>query len=120
MAKNKKIIFVCVLFIISSPLNVYSYSARHHLINMSKSLMETAFSPFYGAFIQGPKNIKEAYYYEVWGREKREKRGLLRYKLFAIWRAFGEETKGIVDGIVNSVKAGGKFLKELVSIFFSD
>lgn len=97
-----------------------AYSARHHLINMGRNLVELVFSPLYGVFIKGPKNIKEAYEYEVYGSEKPEKRGLLRKKLFAIWRSPGEEMKGSIDGLVDSAKAGGQFLKEFLSIFFSD
>ncbi len=112
---------ITVLIILTAYfLSAYPYSARHHLINMGKRLVEASTSPLYGAFIKGPKNIKDAYQYEVWGREKPHKRGLLRYKLFAIWRAFGEEAKAIVEGVVGSVKAGGEFLKEFISIFFSD
>ena len=99
---------------------VYSYSIRNHLINMGKNLGEAVGSPFYGTFFKGPKNIKKAYIYEVWEKEKPEKINLFRYKLFALWRAPGEETKGIIDGLVNSVQASGNCLKELISIFFSD
>jgi len=87
---------------------------------MGKNLVKLTFSPLYGMFIKGPKNIKEAYEYEVYGGEDPEKKGLLRKKLFALWRSPGEETKGLIDGLVDSVKAGGDFLKEFLSIFFSD
>ncbi len=116
--RNKVLIIIVLLFSLS--FNAYSSSTRHHLINMGKNLTKCIFSPLYGIFIQGPKNIKEAYQYEVWEREKPEKRGQLRYKLFSLWRAPGEETKGIIDGLVDSTKAGGQVLKEFISIFFSD
>lgn len=98
----------------------YPLSTRHHVMNMGKNLVKFTCSPAYGIFVKGPKNIKEAYQYEVWGREKLEKRGLLRYKIFALWRVPGEEIKGIVDGLVDSGKTGGEFIKEFISIFFSD
>jgi hypothetical protein len=95
-------------------------STRHHLINMGKRLIECVSYPLRGVFIKGPANIKAAYQYEVHGREKPEDRGLLRYKLFAIWRSPGEEVKGIIDGLVDGIKSGGQSLKELISIFFGD
>ncbi|MFH1339400.1 MAG: hypothetical protein ABIH40_06130 [Candidatus Omnitrophota bacterium] len=97
-----------------------AHSVRHHLINMGKSLVRLTFSPLYGVFVKGPKNIKEAYEYEVYGSEKPEEKGLLRKKLFAFWRSPGEEAKGAIDGLVDSVDAGGRFMKEFLSIFFSD
>lgn len=100
--------------------SAYAYSIRRHLINMGKNLVEFTSSPLYGVFVKGPQNIKKAYTYEVWEREKPEKRGLWRYRLFALWRMPGEETKGIIDGLVGSVEATGGFLKEFISIFFSD
>ena len=114
------IVYLSILLILLTANVSYAHSVRHHLIDMGKNLIEAAGSPLYGTFIQGPKNIKEAYNYEVWGREKEEKRGQLKYKLFSLWRAPGEEAKGIIDGIVESVKASGNFLKEFLSIFFSD
>ncbi len=114
-----KVAFVLILITFFC-LNAYPYSARHHVINMGKNLKDAALSPIKGLFITGPKNIQEAYQYEVWEREKQEKRGLLRYKLFALWRVPGEETKGIIDGLTNCVKHSGIFLKEFLSIFFSD
>ena len=118
---SKKIALgVFITWLLLSPLTSFSYSIRHHLINMGKNLVEFTFSPLYGVLIKGPKNIKKAYSYEVWGREKPEKRGLLRYRLFAIWRAPGEEIKGIVEGVEKSITAGANFIKELISIFFSD
>lgn len=95
-------------------------SLRHHLINMGRNTAQIVIAPVYGTFIAGPKKVKEAYMYEVWGREKEEKRGLLRYKLFALWRAPGEEAKSIIDGLSESVTSAGTVIKELLSILFSD
>lgn len=115
---NKVIIMVILVLFLSS--SVYAYSVRHHLINMGKNLIEFGFSPLYGLFVKAPQNIKKAYTYEVWGREKPEKRGLLYYRLFAIWRAPAEAMKGAIDGLVESVKAADSFSKEFLSIFFGD
>ncbi|MCM8774369.1 MAG: hypothetical protein NC820_06525 [Candidatus Omnitrophica bacterium] len=83
-------------------------------------MCEVVRSPIYGVFIQGPKNIIKMYNYEVWGREKIEKRGLLRYRLFALWRGIGEETKGIISGITNTFVSTERVFSELISIFFGD
>ncbi len=115
---NKVIIIVIVVLFL--PSSVYAYSVRHHLINMGRNLIEFSFSPLYGLFVKAPQNIKKAYIYEVWSREKPEKRGLLHYRIFAIWRAPGEAMKGALDGLVESVKAASNFSKEFLSIFFSD
>jgi hypothetical protein len=90
------------------------------MIDTGKNLARLAISPLKGAFVIGPKYVKDAYQYEVYGLEKPEKRGRLRNKLFAIYRAPAEETKGIIDGLVDGVKAGGRALKEFISIFFGD
>ena len=120
MKKINKIIILIILTISVTCYPAHAHSIRHHLIDMGKNLVKLTFSPFYGVFIKGPRNIKQAYEYEVYGSEKAEKKGLLRKKLFALWRSPGEEAKGIIDGLVDSVKAGGQFLKEFLSIFFSD
>ena len=120
MNKPSKILILIILITLVFSWQVHAHSIRHHLIDMGKNLVKLAFSPLYGIFIKGPRNIKEAYDYEVYGSEKPEKRGLLRKRLFALWRSPGEEAKGIIDGLVESVKAGGQFLKEFLSIFFSD
>jgi len=120
MKKLSRIIIIMALVISLCSRQVFAHSIRHHIIDMGKNLVKLTLSPLYGVFVQGPKNIKEAYTYEVYGSEKPEKRGLLWKKAFAIWRSPGEETKGIIDGLVDSVKAGGDFLKEFLSIFFSD
>ena len=120
MNKPSKIIIIATLVALLFCQQAHGHSIRHHLIDMGKNLVKFTFSPLYGAFIKGPKNIKEAYEYEVYGSEDPQKRGLLRKKLFAIWRAPGEEMKGIIDGLVDSAIAGGQFLKEFLSIFFSD
>lgn len=98
----------------------YGYSTEHHLVNMGRDLLNVVFSPVKGVFINGPRDIKKMYKYEVHEREKPEKRGLLRYKIFAVWSAPAVELKAIIDGLVNSVASGGKFLKEFLSIPFSD
>jgi hypothetical protein len=120
MRKRNRIAFFLITLTMFISSQAYAYSIRHHLINMGKNLVEIATSPLYGTFVKGPRNIKQAYQYEVWGREKPEKRGLLRYKFFALWRAPGEEVKGIIDGLIGSIQACGCFLKEFISIFFSD
>ena len=117
--KKAKFIIISLILCTYTPLS-YAHSARHHLIKATKGIIGAAFSPLYGILIQGPKNIKEAYTYEVYQREKPEKRGQLRYKLFGIWRAPGEEVKGIIDGISDTVTHSTTSLKELVSILFSD
>ena len=118
----KTLIKITLLIITTSLLipSGYPKSVRGHLINMGENLVELIGAPLYGAFVQGPKNVKNAYEYEAWGREKPEKRGLLRYKLLGIWRAPSEESKAIIDGLVGSVEASAKFLKNFLSIFFSD
>ena len=119
MKKVNRILIIITLIIFTSG-SAGAHSIRHHLIDMGKNLTELTFSGLYGTFIKGPRNIKEAYNYEVYGSEKPEKRGLLRKKLFALWRSPGEEMKGIIDGLVDSAKATGQFLKEFLCIFFSD
>ena len=98
----------------------YALSARHHLYNAGRNFGQMIWAPIEGVLIRGPEQIHKTYQYEVWGREDAAKRGLLRYKLFALWRAPGEEIKSIIDGAVKSVDSCGGFLKELLSIFFSD
>lgn len=119
MKEIRSILIVITLILFFSS-QAHAYSPRHHLINMGKTLIKFSLSPLYGLFIKGPQNVKKAYLYEVYGREKPEKRGRLPYKLFALWRAPGEQIKGTIDGVVDSVEAGGQFLKEFLSIFFSD
>lgn len=122
MKKNTLVlisIIMALLFII--PIHpAYAFSTRHHLINASKGIVKCALYPLHGIFIKGPKNIKEMYQYEVHGLEKPEKRGRLRNKIVACYQAPGEEAKGIIDGITESVRSGGAALKELISIFFGD
>jgi hypothetical protein len=115
---SRILIAIALTLLITSP--VEAHSIRHHLIDMGKNLVILSASPLYGLFIKGPRNIKEAYRYEVYGSENPQKQGLLRKKAFALWRSPGEEAKGIIDGLVDSLKAGGQFLKEFLSIFFSD
>ena len=116
--KSKIIVFLISLNLIY--LVGYAHSARHHLIDMGKNLAKMSTYFFYATFVEGPRNIKKAWQYEVEGREKPEKRGLFRYKIFAVWRAFGEEMKAMVKGVAGSVKAAGSALEEFISIFFSD
>ena len=120
MKNLNRILIIITLVTFAFCQQAHGHSIRHHLIDMGKNLVKFTLSPLYGAFIKGPKNIKEAYEYEVYGSEDPEKRGLLRKKLFAIWRSPGEEMKGLIDGLVDSAIAGGQFLKEFLSIFFSD
>ena len=95
-------------------------STPDHLYRISRRLVATAGAPLYGIFVQGPKNVKEAWQEEVWEQEKPENRGKLKHKMAGIWRAPGEEAKGIIDGITSSVSNFGTALKEFVSIFFGD
>lgn len=120
MKKFSKIILVLSLATFVLCNRAEAYSVRHHLINMGKSLIRLTLSPLYGIFVKGPRNVKAAYEYEAYGSEKPEERGLLRKKLFALWRAPGKEAKGAIDGLVDSVDAGSRFTKEFLSIFFSD
>lgn len=111
---------VIVLILLFVPGPVQARSTPHHIYNISRRLCETVGGPFYGVFVQGPKNIKETWQAEVWEQEKPEKRGKLQYKLFAVYRAPGEEAKGIIKGITDSVVSLGKACTELISIFFGD
>jgi len=119
MKKIIKLVFM-VYLCFSLGINSYAYSARHHLIRTGKGLAGIIVEPLKGIFIQGPQNIKKAYQYEVWEREDPEKRGQNRYRLFALWRAPGEEIKGAVDGLVRGVSSAGDAVKNLLSIIFSD
>lgn len=98
----------------------YARSTRNHLIKGTKHLFKAVADPFHGIFCLGPRKVKETWDYEVHGREKEEDRNTLRGKLFAIWRAPGDELKGAVDGASNCVNNLGSSLKEFISIFFSD
>lgn len=111
-------LLVCLVLLPAPP--ALALSTVHHLYNISRRLVEVAGGPLYGAFVQGPKNVKKTYVSEVWEQEKPENRGLLRQKLFAVWRAPGEEVKAIGDGVADSVSSANRAFKELVSIFFGD
>ncbi len=113
-------IMICAYIHFSSPVPVFALATPHHLYNISRRLCETIGAPFYGLLVQGPKNVKEAYVAEVWEQEKPKNRGLFRNKLFGIYRAPGEEAKGIITGITDSVTSLGKAGIEFVSIFFGD
>lgn len=99
---------------------VFAASTRGHLIHMGKELGRTLGAPFYHLLVKGPRDIGEMYTYEVRERENPEERNKFRYKMFAAWRAPGVETKAAVEGVVKTVEHAGDFLKEFVSIFFSD
>lgn len=115
----KKII-ICSL-LASQTLNpVYARSTRNHLIKSVKSFSKALADPAHGVFVLGPRKVKETWNYEVHEREKEEDRNTLRGKLFAIWRAPGDELKGTIDGISNCAIHLGDGVKELISIFFSD
>jgi len=118
MKRLTTLFLILLILTVTNP--VHASSTRGHLITMGRSLIETIGSPLYGIFIQGPKNAKQAYTYEAWGREKEEKRGLMRYKMLGVWRAPGEEAKGAISGLVDCTKSAGNFFTELISIFFSD
>lgn len=119
--KKRIIIYLLInIIVFSITTNAYALSTRHHLINAVKDLISVVFAPLKGIFITGPQNIKNAYKYEVYGREKPEDRLTHKGRLFAFWRAPGEETKGIISGIVETVDYTGKVLWELISIFWGD
>ena len=120
--KKITFLFVTITIILSFALTkpVFARTTLHHFINAGKNIGRFALYPLHGIFIKGPKNVKEMYQYEVWGLEKPEKRGHLRNKIVACYQAPGEEAKGIIDGVTESVRSGGVALKELISIFFGD
>jgi len=120
--KKITLLFVTITIFLSSTLTkpAFARTTIHHLINAGKNIGRCALYPLHGIFIKGPKNVKEMYQYEVHGLEKPEKRGRLRNKIIACLQAPGEEAKGIIDGITESVRSGGVALKELISIFFGD
>lgn len=120
MKKLTNIIILFSLILFLSYRMSYGYTTEHHLVNMGRNLLNVIFSPLKGAIIKGPQEIKKMYSYEVHEREKPYKRGLLRYKIFALWRAPGVELKAIVDGVTNSIVSAGNFFKETLSIVFSD
>ncbi len=118
----KKIISIILLFclFITFSGRCFAYTTPHHLVNMGRDILNVISSPFKALFYKGPQNVKKMYKYEVYEREKPEKRGLLRYKFFAIISAPAVEVKTFIDGIVESAAYSGKFCKELLSIPFSD
>jgi len=118
---KKSLIFITLIVVslfLSKDANALSQT--HHLYNTGKDLVMMCGSPIKGIFVTGPENVKKAYVYEVYEREEVEDRGELKYKLFGIWRAPGEEIKGIVSGVVEAVDYGGQAIKELASIIWSD
>ena len=118
----KRIISLIILFcfFITFSTDCFAYTTPHHLVNMGRDILNVISSPIKALFYKGPQNVKKMYKYEVCEREKPEKRGLLRYKLFAIISAPAVEIKTVIDGIVDSAAYSGKFCKELLSIPFSD
>ena len=120
MRKINKTLFFALATILIFTQTANAFSTRHHVINMGKNAVKLISSPFYGLFIKGPKNVKEVYQYET-GKEKTpQEKPLLKKKLFAYWSSPAAEIKGLIDGLVGSTEAGGQFLKEFLSIFFSD
>ena len=112
--KKLTLIFFLILTIFS--LNApcaYSLSCRHHLINAGKNFIQMLISPVRGIFVTGPENVASAYRCEAYEDETPN-------KFFGVWRAPGEELKGVLDGLVKTVDYGRKFLWELISIPFSD
>jgi len=116
----KKKILISVLFLFLLQNICSARTVKEHILNIIKELSYTPLSVLKGIFLYSVENVKKAYNYEVYQREKPEKRGKLRYKLFAIWRSIGEVGKGVIDGFKESVIHTTRALKELISIFFSD
>jgi hypothetical protein len=98
----------------------FALATLHHLYNASRRMYEAVGAPLYGVLIQGPKNVKTAYMDEAWHQEKPEKRGKFKYKVFGVLRSPGEEAKGIIKGVTDSVSSLGKVCWELISIVFGD
>ncbi|MFA5363356.1 MAG: hypothetical protein WC335_09015 [Candidatus Omnitrophota bacterium] len=113
-------LILCAHIFCSSSPPAFALASAHHLYNASRRLCETAGAPFYGLLVQGPKNVKDAYVSEVREQEKPENNGLLRNKIFGIYRAPGEEIKGIITGVTDSVTSFGKACIEFISVFFGD
>ena len=108
-----------LVFAFSCCQQAFALSTVHHLYLISRRLVEVVGSPFYGIFVQGPKNVKAAYHAEVWEQEKPYKNGTLKFKAAGVLRAPGEEAKGLVDGITDSVSSGGNALNNS-SQYFSE
>lgn len=119
MAKLVRIILVCLLCLSFTSLS-FAYTTVHHFVNMGRDFLNLISAPFKALFIEGPRNVKKMYKYEVKEREKPEKRDCLKFKFFAVISAPAVETKALIDGIVESVSFSGKFCKEFLSIPFSD
>jgi hypothetical protein len=120
MPKTSKLAILLLLGLIGLSLTAYPHSTRHHFIDSGKNLVNTVVAPLKGLFIKGPERAKKAYQYEAHEREKPEKHGQLRNKLFGLWRAPGEQTKGTLDGITEGFTSFTTALKEFFSVFFSD
>ncbi|MCX7927933.1 MAG: hypothetical protein N2606_07385 [Candidatus Omnitrophica bacterium] len=117
---NKKIILITWIVILFYQQTAFAYTIEHHLINMGRDALNVLASPIKAIFFKGPQDIKRMWQYEVYGKEKPQKRGLWRYRLYALWRAPAVELKAGVDGVVQSITYLGSFSKELLSIFFGD
>ena len=115
---NRILITTCLFLTLTSP--SFAYTTPHHFVNMGRDLLNVVVSPVKAVFVNGPKNVKKMYKYEVYERERPEKRKLFRYKLFAIISAPAVEIKALIDGIVDSISYSGKFCKEFLSLTFSD
>jgi hypothetical protein len=117
--KTVSVFFIC-LFICSLPARCHAYTTEHHLINMGRNLLNIVASPIKGVFINGPREVKKKFRYEVFEQENPENNKRLGSFLFALWSSPAVEVKSIVDGIVDSSCYAGKFIKEFLSIPFSD
>lgn len=115
-----RIIFVLCTCLLLLSSRADAYVTEHHLVNMSRDAANIIAAPVKAIFINGPKAIKKMYRYEVHEQEKPEKRHLLHHKIYSIVSAPAVETKAVIDGVVSSVTYAGKFLKEFLSIPFSD
>ncbi len=116
--KTKYILIGILIFtnLIAFAPKAEAVSMKRHLCNAGENLGKMVFAPFKGVFITAPRNIKNAYIYEAYQREKPKKNSKLR----GIWRAPGELVKGALDGIVETVDYGRKTFWEIISIPFGD
>jgi hypothetical protein len=115
-----KVVFIASAVILLLCPAAHAYVTEHHLVNMSRDAANIVAAPFKALFINGPRAIKNMYRYEVHEQEKPEKRRLMHHRLYSIVSAPAVETKAAIDGVVSSVTFAGKFLKEFLSIPFSD
>lgn len=111
---------ILIFFFFFTTANAYARTPLHHLYLFGRRTAQAVIAPVYGVAVEGPRRVKEAYTYEVWEHEKPEKNGRLSDRAYAVWRAPGEEIKGTLSGIKNSVGYATEAIEHLVSIFFSD